>query len=343
MSDTAHPASIEVEGLVKVFKKGPRAVDGIDLAVEPGEIFGFLGPNGAGKSTTVLMLTTLLPPDGGTARVAGYEVRENGAKVRQNIGAALQEAALDPFLTGREHMRLQTALHGLPKGERVSRGNELLDRVGLSEAADRKVGGYSGGMKRRLDLALALVHRPRILFLDEPTTGLDIQSRTALWEEVEGLAREEGVTVFLTTQYLEEADQLAGRLAIIDQGKIVAEGTPAALKAEIGSASVEVIPSDAARREEMQQVLSEFGGGDCPKHHDGSVAVRLERGDAGLADVVRVLDQRGIGIAHLQLHEPSLDDVFLAKTGRSLEGAGEEEEAADPAVAAAPAAEGARV
>jgi ABC-2 type transport system ATP-binding protein len=344
MSDTAHPASIEVEGLVKVFKKGPRAVDGIDLAVEPGEIFGFLGPNGAGKSTTVLMLTTLLPPDEGTARVAGYEVRENGPKVRENIGAALQEAALDPFLTGREHMRLQTTLHGLPKADRVARGEELIERVGLAEAGDRKVGGYSGGMKRRLDLALALVHRPRILFLDEPTTGLDIQSRTALWDEVAGLAREEGVTVFLTTQYLEEADQLADRLAIIDHGRIVAEGTPGRLKAEIGSASIEAIPSDPGRMDEMKKVLSQFGGGDCPKHHEHSVAVRLERGDAGLADVVRALDQRGIEIAHLQLHEPSLDDVFLAKTGRSLEGAGdeEEEEAAEaavgrPATEAAPA------
>ena len=284
------------------------------------------------------MLTTLLPPDEGTAYVAGYEVRENGAKVRENIGAALQEAALDPFLTAREHMRLQTTLHGLPKAERVTRGDELIERVGLAEAADRKVGGYSGGMKRRLDLALALVHRPRILFLDEPTTGLDIQSRTALWEEVAGLAREEGVTVFLTTQYLEEADQLADRLAIIDAGRIVARGTPGELKAEIGSASVEAIPADPGRLGEMEEVLRQFGGGDCPKHHENSVAVRLENGDAGLAGVVRALDARGIDIAHLQLHEPSLDDVFLAKTGHSLEGAGEDEdEAPGRSAQAAPA------
>src|SRR5690348_15218696 len=179
--------SIRVERLVRDFK-ALRAVDGIDLHVDPGEIYGFLGPNGAGKSTTVLMLTTLLPPTSGTARVAGYDVVRQGPRVRAEIGAALQEAALDPFLTGREHMRLQTALHGLPKDERDARGAELLARVGLSEAADRRVGGYSGGMKRRLDLALALVHRPRILFLDEPTTGLDIQSRTALWDEVARLA-----------------------------------------------------------------------------------------------------------------------------------------------------------
>nr|MBA3953429.1 ATP-binding cassette domain-containing protein [Rubrobacter sp.] len=202
---------IVVEGLVREFKKGPRAVDGIDLRVEPGEVYGFLGPNGAGKSTTVLMLTTLLPPTGGTARVAGYDIVKEGPQVRASIGAALQEAALDPFLTGREHLNLQSALHGIPRRERKKRGDALLERVGLQEAADRRVRGYSGGMKRRLDLALALVHEPRILFLDEPTTGLDPQSRSALWSEVSRLARDEGVTVFLTTQYLEEADVLADR------------------------------------------------------------------------------------------------------------------------------------
>src|SRR4051795_9101456 len=244
-----HPASIEVEGLVREFRKGPRAVDGIDLQVAQGEIYGFLGPNGAGKSTTVLMLTTLLPPTAGHARVAGFDVVSEGPQVRASIGAALQEAALDPLLTGREHMRLQTALHGLAKGERESRSNELLERVGLTQAADRKVGGYSGGMKRRLDLALALAHRPRILFLDEPTTGLDIQSRTALWDEVARLAANDGVTDFLTTQYLEEADALANRVAIIDHGRIVAEGTPTALKAEIGSPTVEAVPKDPAQRD----------------------------------------------------------------------------------------------
>src|SRR5438874_1085364 len=200
---------IEVNGLAREFKGGVRAVDGIDLGVAEGEIYGFLGPNGAGKSTTVHMLTTLLPPTAGSARVAGFDVVRQGPQVRQRIGAALQEAALDPLLTGREHLRLQATLQALPRAERRPRSDELLRRVGLTEAADRKVRGYSGGMKRRLDLALALVHRPRILFLDEPTTGLDIQSRTALWEEVGRLARDEGVTVFLTTQYLEEADVLA--------------------------------------------------------------------------------------------------------------------------------------
>src|SRR6185312_2658272 len=236
--------SIEAHGLVREFKKGPRAVDGIDLRVEPGEIYGFLGPNGAGKSTTVHMLTTLLPPTAGTATVAGFDVVKEGPKVRKAIGAALQEAALDPFLTGREHLRLQTTMHGITGEERKRRSDELLTRVGLTEAADRKIKGYSGGMKRRLDLALALVHRPRILFLDEPTTGLDVQSRTALWVEVGRLAKEEGVTVFLTTQYLEEADVLADRVGIIDHGTIVAEGTPEKLKSEISSSTVEAVPAD---------------------------------------------------------------------------------------------------
>jgi ABC-2 type transport system ATP-binding protein len=314
---------IEVEALAREFKNGPRAVDGIDLEVAQGEIYGFLGPNGAGKSTTVLMLTTLLPPTSGTARVGGFDVVKEGPRVR--VGAALGGSPLDPLLTGREHMRLQTALHGLGKAERQSRGDELLERVGLAYAADRKVGGYSGGMKRRLDLALALAHRPRILFLDEPTTGLDIQSRTALWEEVARLAGEDGVTVFLTTQYLEEADALANRVGIIDHGRIVAEGTPAGLKAEIGRPTVEAVPREAGERERMAAVLGRFGqpAGASPR----GVAVRLEGGESQLAEVVRALDAENIAIEHLQLHAPSLDDVFLAKTGRSLEGADEEGEA----------------
>jgi ABC-2 type transport system ATP-binding protein len=331
-TDDTDRSGIEVDGLVREFKNGPRAVDGIDLRVAPGEIYGFLGPNGAGKSTTVLMLTTLLPPTAGTARVAGHDIVREGPQVRATIGAALQEAALDPLLTGREHMRLQTALHGIAKAERELRGAELLERVGLAQAADRKVGGYSGGMKRRLDLALALAHRPRILFLDEPTTGLDIQSRTALWEEVASLAAD-GVTVFLTTQYLEEADALANRVGIIDHGKIVAEGTPAALKAEIGRPTVEAVPRDPSEQERMVAVLARFGepAGAAPK----GAAVRLAGGESELAEVVRALDAEGIAIEHLQLHAPSLDDVFLTKTGRSLEGAEEAEDEAEEAAAEA--------
>jgi ABC-2 type transport system ATP-binding protein len=326
MSDS--PA-IEVEQLVREFRKGPRAVDHIDLAVSPGEIYGFLGPNGAGKSTTVLMLTTLLPPTSGRATVGGYDVVKQGAQVRSSIGAALQEAALDPILTGREHLNLQATLQGLQKADRKRRAGELLERVGLTEAADRRVGGYSGGMKRRLDLALALVHSPRILFLDEPTTGLDIQSRTALWDEVARLAHDEGMTVFLTTQYLEEADVLADRVGIIDHGRIVAEGTPTELKAEIGSPSVEVTPVEADAGDRLAELLKRFGA----LHHNGrgSVTVQLPGGESELAEVVRVLDHGELRVELLQLHQPSLDDVFLAKTGRKLEGAGEEaEEPPDP-------------
>jgi len=315
--------AIQAAQLVREFKKGPRAVDGIDLEVAPGEIYGFLGPNGAGKSTTVHMLTTLLPPTSGTARVAGYDVVHDGPQVRARIGAALQEAALDPLLTGREHVRLQASLQALPRTERAQRADELLGRVGLSEAADRKVRGYSGGMKRRLDLALALVHGPRILFLDEPTTGLDVQSRTALWDEVARLANEEGVTVFLTTQYLEEADVLADRVGIIDHGRIVAEGTPVALKGQVGRPTIEAVPADPAELERAERILARFGE---PVGSANGVAVRLSQGDAGLVDVVRALDAESLRVEHLQLHQPSLDDVFLAKTGRSLEGAGDEGE-----------------
>ena len=331
MTDAAFANGIEVEGLVREFKNGPRAVDGIDLRVEPGEIYGFLGPNGAGKSTTVLMLTTLLPPTAGTARVAGHDIVKEGPAVRMAIGAALQEAALDPLLTGSEHMRLQTTLQGVPKAERRPRGAELLERMGLDDAADRKVGGYSGGMKRRLDLALALVHRPRILFLDEPTTGLDPSSRSDLWAEVARLARDDGVTVFLTTQYLEEADVLADRIAIIDHGHIVTEGTPEALKAEIGRPTLEVVPADAGRREAVAAVLARFG--EPVTAPPGAAAVRLRGGAEEIAGVVRALDAEDLAVSDFQLHAPTLDDVFLARTGRKLaaddaqdeEGTGERE------------------
>ena len=310
-----------VEGLVRQFKD-VRAVNGIDLSIEPGQIYGFLGPNGAGKSTTVHMLTTLLPPSGGRATVGGFDIVENGPDVRANIGAALQETALDPFLTGREHLRLQASLHGIRGATRVKLQDDLLHRVGLNQAADRKVRTYSGGMKRRLDLALALIHGPSTLFLDEPTTGLDPQSRAALWEEVGRLAREEGVTVFLTTQYLEEADVLADRVGIIDHGRIVAEGTPASLKAEIGKSTVEVVPEQNAELGRLGAILNRFGTETSAR--PGAAAVRLD-GRGGLADVVRALDVEDVRAAEINLHSPSLDDVFLAKTGRKLEGADDED------------------
>ncbi|HEU4655987.1 MAG TPA: ATP-binding cassette domain-containing protein, partial [Capillimicrobium sp.] len=298
---------IVVEALARAYRGGVRAVDGIDLRVEPGEIYGFLGPNGAGKSTTVLMLTTLLPPSGGTARVAGHDIRREGAAVRRAIGAALQEAALDPLLTGREHLRLQTALHGIPKADRARRAGELLERVGLLGAADRRVGGYSGGMKRRLDLALALVHRPRVLFLDEPTTGLDPTSRGALWREVRAL-NEDGTTVFLTTQYLEEAEQLAGRVGIIARGSLVAEGTPAELKRRVGEPTLHVDlsdPDDVPAAREALSRIGELTACDGPAR----VAIRVAEGRAAIPPVIRALDELDIAVESLELESPTLDDV----------------------------------
>ena len=250
--------AIEVTGLEREFAGGIKAVAGVDLEVAEGEIYAFLGPNGAGKTTTVRMLTTLLRPTGGSARVAGYDVVEQAADVRRSIGVALQEAALDPLMTGRELIRLQATLHGLIGGEAERRGDALIDRVGLNQAADRRVGTYSGGMRRRLDLASALVHEPRVLFLDEPTTGLDPVSRKAIWEEVAAL-NAEGTTVFLTTQYLEEADQLADRVGIINGGRIVAEGTPASLKAEVGKPHLELGHPRRRRRAGQGGLRARFG------------------------------------------------------------------------------------
>src|SRR6478672_10745905 len=234
--------AIVVEGLERSFGD-LRAVQGVDLEVAEGEIYGFLGPNGAGKTTMVRMLTTLLLPTAGQARVAGHDVVEDAGAVRRSIGVALQEAALDPLMTGRELIRLQATLHGLPRDEGRRRADSLLERVDLVEAADRQVGTYSGGMRRRLDLASALVHEPPVLFLDEPTTGLDPVSRKTIWTEVEQL-NHDGTTVFLTTQYLEEADQLADRVGIIDFGKLVAEDTPKVLKAQIGHPHLEIRLTD---------------------------------------------------------------------------------------------------
>jgi ABC-2 type transport system ATP-binding protein len=321
---------IVVENLVKEYD-GHRAVDEISLYVNPAEIYGFLGPNGAGKSTAVEIMVTLQPPTSGTARIAGYDIVKQGADVRATIGVALQAAALDEQLNAWEHMELQTALQGIPKSERKARAAELLERVGLTDAADRRVGGYSGGMARRLDLALSLVNRPRVLFLDEPTTGLDPPNRTALWEEVVRLVKDEGTTVFLTTQYLEEADVMADRVGIIDHGEIVAEDTPDRLKAEIGRPTVEVVPADPGQWDAVSQVLGQFG--ELSIAANKGVAVRLAPGTHDLTDVIRALDAQGLRLAGVELHAPTLDDVFLAKTGRSIEGAGEEAAAAAEGVA----------
>ena len=295
----------------------------MDLEVTPGEIFGFLGPNGAGKSTTVRMLTTLLRPTGGRAMVCGHDVVTEAAKVRRSIGVALQDAAIDPLMTGRELLRLQATLHGIPGREGRRRGELLLETVGLTRAADRRVGTYSGGMRRRLDLALALVHEPHVLFLDEPTTGLDPNSRAAVWEEVRALNRGSGTTVFLTTQYMEEADQLAGRIAIIDEGRIVTEGTPAELKSRVGEPTLRIaVPRDVdGQVHRAQEVLSGFG--ECAEAPAGYLAVRLPGGATQMASVVRALDDARVSLEHVELHMPSLDDVFQVVTGRRLEGAEE--------------------
>ena len=313
-------AAIEVTDLERTFEGGIKAVQGVDLEVAEGEIYAFLGPNGAGKTTTVRMLTTLLKPTAGTARVAGHDVVAEAAEVRRAIGVALQEAALDPLMTGRELIQLQATLHGLSSADGRERGERLLARVGLAQAADRRVGTYSGGMRRRLDLASALVHEPRVLFLDEPTTGLDPVSRKAIWEEVVALNRE-GTTVFLTTQYLEEADQLADDVGIIANGRIVAEGTPAALKAEVGKPHLEIGLLDGAA-DRAEEICRAFGR-PLPEK-EGKILVELEGGASGVAAVVRALDEAGIAVESLDLVEPTLDDVFVAKTGEHLEGDGDQ-------------------
>jgi ABC-2 type transport system ATP-binding protein len=318
--------AVEVRELVREYKGGIRAVDGLDLDVAEGEIYGFLGPNGAGKTTCVRILTTLLRPTSGLCRVAGHDVVKEADLVRRSIGVALQEAAIDPLMTGRELLRMQGALHGLRAGAGKQRASELLDRVGLVDAGDRRIGGYSGGMRRRLDLALALVHAPRVLFLDEPTTGLDPTSRAALWREVRTL-NDEGTTVFLTTQYLEEAEQLADRVGIIAKGRLEAEGTPDALKARVGEPTLHVDLTDVDRVPEAREALSGLGSCVAPDEKmPNRVAFRTSAGKNAIAPVVRALDERGIAIESVEVESPSLDDVFIAVTGTGLEGAAVEAE-----------------
>ncbi len=323
---------LETNGLRKTFSSrtaSVQAVRGVDLAVDAGEIFGFLGPNGAGKSTTVRMLTTLLSITSGTAHVAGVDVARQPDEARRRIGVALQEAGLDPRQTGRELLILQARLFGLSVREATERTGQLLELVELEDAADRRIKGYSGGMKRRLDLASALVHEPEVLFLDEPTTGLDPASRLTVWEEVRRI-NGRGTTVFLTTQYLEEADQLADRVGIIDRGGMVAEGTPEVLKSEVGWPSLEVTFTGDWNL--GCEVLGRFGK--TYKAANGALAVPLEDGAGGVAEIVRALDDAGLQVASLEVRRPTLDDVFLAKTGHALE----PEEGEEPEPEAAPAA-----
>jgi ABC-2 type transport system ATP-binding protein len=325
-SDATAPA-IEARELSRTFKGGIEAVREVDLSVAEGEVFGFLGPNGAGKSTMVRMLCTLLPPSGGSASVAGHDVVAEGDAVRHSIGVALQEIGLDPVQTGRELLELQCGLYGIKGAAGRGRAAELLELVGLTEAADRRTKTYSGGMKRRLDLASALVHRPRVLFLDEPTTGLDPASRLTVWEEVRSI-NADGTTIFLTTQYLEEADELCERLAIIDHGELVAQGTPESLKAEIGKdvVSVELHGADAER---TREVIGELPGLERVISEQDALALFVEDGATSIAEIVRRLDAAGIEVGAISVSRPSLDDVFLEATGRRLEGAQQEQEHAD--------------
>jgi ABC-2 type transport system ATP-binding protein len=314
---------IEVADLVKVYKGGTRAVDGISFSVGEGEFLGFLGPNGAGKTTTIRILATLLLPTSGSARVAGIDVLAHPGDVRRQVGFAMQAVAIDPLATGRENLELIGRLRRVPGPELQARIDELLVLMKLTESQKKLVGTYSGGMKRRLDLASALLHRPAVLFLDEPTEGLDPQSRIALWEELESVNRS-GTTMFLTTHYMEEADRLCNRIAIVDVGKIVVEGTPAALKRTVGSDVVE-LQLEADDTEELERQRSDIGrmlDGFEPiaeiKPSPAGVQLYISNAAAMIPELVRRLDGNGVHIGALTMHQPSLDDVFLRYTGKSI-------------------------
>ena len=333
----ANATAISAKRIRREFEKGEiEAVRDIDLSVDEGEVFGFLGPNGAGKSTTVRMLCTLLPLTGGEATVAGIDVSEDPSAVRKKIGVALQEIGLDPVQSGRELLELQCGLYGITGAAGRKRTDELLELVGLTEAADRRTKGYSGGMKRRLDLASALVHNPDVLFLDEPTTGLDPASRLTVWDEVRKINAND-TTIFLTTQYLEEADELCDRLAIIDDGRIVAEGTPEALKAKIGNdvVSVELRGADP---EETKNAVGDLPGLERIVPGEDSLAFFVDDGASSVAEIVRKLDAATVNVGAISVARPSLDDVFLEATGRRLE----RESVTSPARAAARSPRGRR-
>ncbi len=315
--------AIRTEALVRHFD-GVRAVDGVDLRIPAGEIYGFLGPNGAGKSTTVHMLCTLLAPTGGRALVAGYDVADQPGQVRLRIGVALQEAALDPKQTGAELLRLQGYLYGLSRREVGQRVAELAELIDLGDFLDRLIGTYSGGMRRRLDLAAALIHNPEIVFLDEPTTGLDPVSRVQVWAEVRRLNRELGMTIFLTTQYLEEADELAHRVGIIENGRIVAEGTPADLKRAVGSdVIVARVEGDAA---DVASVVEAVPGVRGVEAHGNELVIATGSGSATISPVAVALAGSEVVVRDLTLRTPTLDDVFLDLTGSHIERADNEED-----------------
>jgi ABC-2 type transport system ATP-binding protein len=310
-------AAVETEGLQKRYGD-VQALRGVDLRAEGGSVFGILGPNGAGKTTAVRILTTLLRPDAGSARVAGFDVVREPKRVRERIGLAGQYAAVDENLSGAENLEMVGRLYHLGRRPARERARELLELFDLAEAGGRLVRTYSGGMRRRLDLAAALVARPPIVFLDEPTTGLDLRSRISLWESIEGLVAG-GTTVLLTTQYLDEADRLAERLAVIDHGLVIAEGTPAQLKAQVGGDRLEVQLADASQGDAAVAALADFARAAAPEREDGTVRVPLERRSGAIAAAVRRLDEAGIGIDDVAVRTPTLDDVFLRLTGHRAE------------------------
>ncbi|WP_081982963.1 ABC transporter ATP-binding protein [Streptacidiphilus albus] len=320
---TAARPAVEARDLVKTYQvkgrpEGVRALDGLSIAVEPGIVFGLLGPNGAGKSTTVKILTTLAAADSGSATVAGADVRRDPAAVRRAIGVVAQRSGADPVATGRENLRLQGRLYGMRGAQLDRRAEELLARFDLVEAAGRQVKTYSGGMQRRLDVALGLVHRPQVLFLDEPTTGLDPEARTAMWEEIGRLAGEEGLTILLTTHYLEEADRLAARLAIVDRGRVVIEGTPDGLKGELHGDAVHVELREAAPPEglALYEALGRVPGVREITVDGRRVSARADDGAAAVPAVLAALDGIGRPVASVTVARPSLDDVYLRHTGR---------------------------
>jgi ABC-2 type transport system ATP-binding protein len=308
--------AIAVQGLRKRYGD-VQALDGVTFDVREGEVFALLGPNGAGKSTTVRVLVTLTAPDEGTAVVAGHDVRRERNAVRHAIGYVPQDSGVDVFGTGRENLMLQGHVQGMGGGDLERRADELLDLVGIADAAHRVVRTYSGGMRRRLDIALGLVHRPRVLFLDEPTTGLDPEARVAMWDEVSRLARAESLTILLTTHYLEEADQLADRLAIVSQGRIVVEGTPVELKARLQGDAVHVELANGAV-EEAQRVLATAGARPEQVLEDRVVVARVDHGGRALPGILLALDAAGISVEAVSVSRPSLDDVYLHYTGRDF-------------------------
>jgi ABC-2 type transport system ATP-binding protein len=317
--------SIEAHDLVKTYPKRVRALDGLSFATDSGSVFALLGPNGAGKTTAVKILTTLTPPDSGTARVAGIDVVDQPEEVRRAIGVVSQGSGVDIQATGRENVRLQGQIYGLRGAPLERRIRDLLDRFGLTEAADRIARGYSGGMQRRLDVAMALVHDPEVLFLDEPTTGLDPEIRADMWLEISRLAREEGKTVLLTTHYLEEADQLASRIAIVDQGKVVAQGTPDELKRELRGDAVHVELA-AEVNGSAHTALSGVPGIRELTIEGRALRARAQDGGQAVPAVLQALEAHGIDVASVRVSRPSLDDVYLRYTGRSFDAAESESE-----------------